>query len=118
MRKSLILAALLAVFFAPLLTGNPVEAAPGWNKADVKVTAVVVIEDNVWLTFAPSPFNVTCSIKDGSFLLDGSAAGVDKMTTLATQALVNSRNVRVSGTGKCSGGGTDGQPMVNGLVLK
>lgn len=103
-----------------LLLVGTVEAATTWSQVDVKITSVTVNEDAVYITFAPAPFSgVNCSrAREGAYVLGGNAAAIDKLTSIATQALVNSRNVRVATHSTCSAGGQDGYPVATGLTLK
>jgi hypothetical protein len=51
-------------------------------------------------------------------MLGGGVDNVNKMTSIATDALVYSRNVAVFWGGNCSGGGTTGYPILLGVWLK
>lgn len=105
----------------------PVKAARwsppvNWS-VPVKVASVQVSNINtpagtgVWITFASAPYvSHNCTIKDGNYKLGGSAANIKEMTLLATTALVNARNVKVY-WGGCDGGGTNGYPVLVGLIL-
>ena len=103
-----------------LILGNPANAA-NWS-GTVKVASIEVSQVNalgVWVSFKSPPYSShTCSIKSGQYMLGGSVANIDKMTTIATAALVNSRDVSVYWGGGCSGGGMNGYPVLTGITLK
>lgn len=109
--------------FLGLLTfqfGGVVEAA-NWS-GNVKVASIEVSSVNaagVWLSFTTAPYTShSCSNNNGQYMLGGGAANVDKMTSIATAALANSRNVSVFWGGGCSGGGSTGYPILLGVTLK
>ena len=114
--KRILLITLLSFTF---LFGGPAEAA-NWS-APVKITSIQVSNVNsagVWLTFAPAPYTShNCTAKSGEWRLGGGDANIKEMTSIATAALVNSRNVTVYWSG-CDGGGTNGYPILLGLTLK
>jgi hypothetical protein len=118
MRKPLRSTTLFIGIFTFLLGG--IAVAANWS-GNVKVASIEVSNVNapgVWLSFTPAPYhNLTCSNK-GQFMLGGGVDNVSKMTSIATEALENSRNVRVFWGGACSGGGTTGYPILIGLTLK
>jgi hypothetical protein len=115
MKKNMVFIGILAL----VLGGSTAEA--NWS-GDVRVTAIEVSHVNlegVWVRFTPSPFaGPTCSVDNGFYMLGGGQATVDKLTAIATSALVNSRAVSVFWDGACSGFGTSGYPVVRGLTLK
>jgi hypothetical protein len=103
------------------LFGGTAKAQAGWSKP-VKIASVEAsntVGPNVYLTFTSAPFpNHNCSNKHGSYRLGGGDANVNQMTLLATAALINSRNVAVYWSGGCDSGGTNGYPILVGLILK
>lgn len=114
--KRILLTTLLIITF---LFGSAVEAA-NWS-TPVKIASIEVSNVNtegVWLSFTSPPYSShTCSLKNGQYRLAGGDANINKMTAIATAALVNSRNVTVYWNG-CDGGGTNGYPILLGLTLK
>lgn len=120
MRKSALITRLLVAVMVLL----PVNAAVAANwSGNVKVTSIEVSNVNaagVWLSFSSDPYNGnhTCSAKSGQYMLGGGVDNVNKMTSVATDALVYSRNVAVFWGGNCSGGGTTGYPVLVGVWLK
>jgi hypothetical protein len=115
--KRILLTTLLIITF---LFGGPAQAA-NWS-GNVKIASIEVSNWNsagVWLSFTSAPYTShKCSIKSGQYMLGGGADNVEKMTSIATAALVNSRNVTVFWGDGCSGGGTSGYPILVGLTLK
>ena len=116
MRRSLISARLVPSFLTLLIASTLVVAAT-WS-ADVKIPNISVTGGQVYVTFTNPPFRHSCPVQNGSYLLGGTSEDVDKMTSLATQALVKSRNVAVLFEGTCSSGSANGYPIVTGLALK
>jgi len=116
MRKSLILTSVLIGVFV-LHFGGTAEAA-SWS-GNVRITSLEVSNVNaagVWLTFS-SALSHNCSAKNGQFRLGGGEANINQMTSIATAALINSRNVTVFWSG-CDQGGTNGYPVLIGVTLK
>jgi hypothetical protein len=99
---------------------TPVNAA-NWS-GSVKIESIRASQLDslgVWVKFGAPPYpNHTCSDTSGEYMLGGSVANVEKMSALATAALVNSRSVSVYWDGSCSGGGTAGYPVLRGLTIK
>lgn len=116
MSKSLISARPLTSFLTLLIASTLVVAAT-WS-ADVKIQNISVTGGQVYVAFTNPPFRHQCPVQNGSYVLGGTPADVDKMTSLATQALVKSRNVSVLFDNTCSAGGANGYPIVTGLALK
>lgn len=115
MRKSFISVSLSVCLFT-LLIVSTAEAA-GWS-GDVRVASISVVNGRVWLRFTSAPFNnLPCSDKSGQYALGGDSVKVDRITSLATKDLMNSRNVSVYWD-SCSGGGSTGYPVVTGIALK
>jgi hypothetical protein len=102
--------------------GVTVEAA-NWSPP-VKIESIEISNINtqgkgVWLSFATAPYvSHTCSAKNGQYRLGGTDDNIKEMTSIATAALVNSRNVTVYWKGDCDGGGMNGYPILMGLTLK
>jgi hypothetical protein len=106
---------LIGVLMFPLV--STVEAAL-WSR-DARITAITVEDGNVFLEFTVSPFTHRCSVTDGRYMLGGTSASVDKMTSLATQALMSSRSVQVYlSDGGCSSEKAPSFPVLTALKLK
>lgn len=120
MRKHLILTTLFICIFTFLPVGTT-KAAYNWSGI-VKIASIEVSNVNaagVWLSFTSAPYaSHTCSAKNGQYKLGGGVDNVNKMMSVATDALVQSRNVSIYWGGGCSGGGTSGYPIMIGLTLK
>ncbi len=118
MRKPLILTTMFICVLTFLFSG--IAEAAGWS-ANVKIASIEISNVNaagVWLSFTSEPFSHTCSSKGGQYMLGGGVDNVNRILPVATQALVSSRNVTVFWGGGCSGGGTQGYPILLGLTLK
>lgn len=108
-----------------VLTSGSAAEAGIWS-GDVRIASIEVAHPNaevgtegVWVGFTTDPFGShACSVKTGQYMLGGGEGNVEKMTELATAALVNSRIVSVFWGGGCSGGGTSGYPVLLGFTLK
>jgi len=115
MRKVSVLMSILV-----LSIGIQVEAA-NWS-GNVRIATIEVSYVNiqgVWLSFTTPPYpSHTCSAKNGQYILGGGTANVNLIAPIANVALVNSRPVSVYWGGACSGGGTNGYPILLGLTLK
>jgi hypothetical protein len=120
MRKHLILTTLFICIFTFLPVGTT-KAAYNWS-GNVRIASIEVSNVNaagVWLSFTSDPYSShTCSAKNGQYKLGGGVDNVNKMMSVATDALVQSRNVSIYWGGGCSGGGTNGYPIMIGLTLK
>ena len=116
MHKSLILTRALTSFLTLLIATTLVLAAT-WS-ADVKIRNISVTDGQIFVAFTSPPFRHNCQIQDGTYILGGTSDNVDKMTSLATQALVKSRNVSVLFDGSCSTDPMKGYPVLTGLALK
>jgi hypothetical protein len=99
-----------------LISGGAAEAA-SWSH-DVRVAAIEVSNVNaegVWVSFTPAPYpGTSCPNKNGQYWLRGGPTNVDKMTAIATSALVNSRTVTVYWDDTCF----SGYPVLKGITLK
>ena len=99
-----------------LISGGAAEAA-AWSH-DVKIAAIEVSNVNVlgvWVSFTTPPYaGTSCPNKNGQYVLGGGIANADKMTVIATSALVNSRTVTVFADGTC----LSGYPVLKGITLK
>jgi hypothetical protein len=95
--------------------------AANWS-VNVKIESIRASQTDslgVWVKFVTPPYpNQTCSDTSGEYMLGGSVANIQQMSSLATAALVNSRLVSAYWDGSCSGGGTTGYPVLRGLTLK
>src|SRR5689334_3892737 len=95
--------------------------AANWS-SNVKIESIRASQTDslgVWVKFGTPPYpNQTCSDTSGEYMLGGSVANIEKMSALATAALVNSRSVSVYWDGSCSGDGTTGFPVLRGLTIK
>jgi hypothetical protein len=115
MRKSMFqLAMLIGVLTAVL--GFTTDAHAAWSP-DVRITSVEVSNVHalgVWLTFNTPPHDPSCSVTT-SYILGGGLTNINRMAPLATEALLNSRTVRVYWGGDCS---DDGYPILLGIILK
>ena len=112
----------IAVVFVGMMLLVAISAkTENWSE-NVKIESIQASQVDslgVWVTFSRSPFpNNGCSETSGKYVLGGSVANIEKMTTIATAALVNSRYVSVYWSGGCSGGGTSGYPVLIGLTIK
>jgi outer membrane receptor for monomeric catechols len=101
------------------LLGLTAKAQKGLSKP-VKITSIEVSNENtagVWLTFTPAPLLThACPNKTTTqWMLGGGADNVDKMMSLATVAMVNSRTVTAWWGGDCD---YRGYPVLTGLTLK
>lgn len=111
LRKPLLLA---AVLFLALISAGAAEAA-GWS-GNVRIATIEVSNVNaegVWLSFTTPPFATSCPSKV-QYWLQGGPSNVDKMTAIATSALVNSRLVAVYWDGTCA----SGYSVLKGITLK
>jgi hypothetical protein len=99
-----------------LILGSSAEAA-NWS-GNVKIAAIEVSNVNalgVWVSFTTPPYPTNpCPTKNGQYVLGGGQANIDKMTAIATSALVNSRTVTVYWSGGCA----TSYPVLLGITLK
>jgi hypothetical protein len=108
---------MLLIGLLALISGGAAEAA-NWSH-DVRIAAIEVSNVNfegVWVSFTTPPYPGTtpCPTKNGQYVLDGGISNADKMTAIATSALVNSRTVTVYADGTC----LHGYPALKGITLK
>ena len=122
MTKSMLqLAMLIGVITAVLGFTNAAHA--GWSD-DVRITSMEVSSvfdpevSGVWLAFNEPPHQPSCSFTT-SYVLGGGTTNintnVNRMMALATEALLNSRTVRVYWGNECS---DDGYPILLGIILR
>jgi hypothetical protein len=110
----------VAVLILVLISGGTANAA-NWS-GSVKITSIQASNVNspgIWLTFSAPPYpSHTCSQKSGEYRLGGGNQEiVNHMASIATSALVNSRNVTVFWVG-CDAGGNNGYPILLGVTIK
>ena len=119
MRKPMRSSALF-IGICTLLVGATADAA-NWS-GNVKIAAIEVSNvstGGVWLSFTTPPYpSHPCAVQNGQYVLGGGIANVNKMTSVATEALENSRNIRVYWSGACSTGAGGGYPILLGITLK
>lgn len=105
-----------------LMVGNHAYAADGWSK-NVKIKSIEVSKVNVegvWLQFTRQPFSpYPCGSVANQYWLGGpldfsNQNNINQMTSLATTAFLNDRDVSVYWDGTCSGG----YAVLRGLTLK
>jgi len=113
MRRASIVRRLLTVLMALPMIGA-LQVTASWSP-ETKVRGIAVLEGGVLLSFTTQPFNHNCSVRDGTYLVGGTSDNVDKVTALATQALLKSRPVLVGADGVCS---QRGYPILTGLTMK
>ena len=116
MTKSMLqLAMLIGVITAVL--GFTTDAHADWSP-DVRITSIEVSNVDVlgvWLVFSTPPHNPSCPLTTGEYILGAGTTNIDRMFSLATEALLNSRTVRVYWGGDCS---ADGYPVLRGIMLR
>jgi hypothetical protein len=112
MTKIMVFIGILAIL--ALISAGVAEAAGGWS-GDVKIATIEVSKVNaegVWISFKTPPFANSCH--SSQYWLQGDPSTVDKMTMIATSALVNSRFVTVYWDGTC----ITGYSILRGITLK
>jgi hypothetical protein len=111
--------ATILIGISALLSIGSAQAANTWSP-DVKVASINVSNINapgIWLTFTTPPYGgVPCSTPNtkGDYWLGGGPENVNQMVSIATAALINSRNVSVYWRGECRAG----YPVLLGITLK
>jgi hypothetical protein len=113
MHKLSILKRLFTILMTLSIIGV-LEVSAAWS-TETKVRGIAVNEGQVLLNFTTQPFNHSCTVRDGTYIVGGTSENVDKVTALASQALLKSRSVLVASNGACSAGG---YPVLTGLTLK
>lgn len=105
-----------------LMADTPVYAAGSWSK-NVKIKSIEVSKVNVegvWLQFTKQPFSpYPCGSIANQYWLGGpldfaNENNINQMTSLATIAFINDRDVSVYWDGTCSGG----YAVLRGLTMK
>lgn len=106
----------IALIFAVLVFASPAHAA-GWS-ANVRIKSIEISNVSTagtWLAFTTPPFSgPTCKNSNGQFLVGGGADNVNKITSLAIQAMSGGRPVSIYWGGNCSAG----YPIVLGLTVR
>jgi hypothetical protein len=116
MTKSILQLAMLIGVITAVLGFTTDAHADGWSP-DVRITSIEVSNvhtSGVWLGFNTPPHDPGCSVTT-SYILGGGLTNINRMTSLATEALLNSRTVRVYWGGDCS---ADGYPVLLGIILR
>jgi hypothetical protein len=103
----------------PAPKNPPAVATPQNWSGNVNVASIEVSNASapgVWVSFTTAPYaSIPCAAnKNVQYWMGGGQPNVDKMTAIATSALVNSRTVTVLWSGNCS----SGYPVLIGLTLK
>jgi hypothetical protein len=117
MTKSMLQLAMLIGVITAVLGFTTDAHADGWSP-DVRITSIEVSNVHVlgvWLLFSTPPHTPSCPLTTSYYILGGGTTNIDRMFSLATEALLNSRTVSVYWGGDCS---ADGYPVLRGIMLK
>jgi hypothetical protein len=122
-----------AVTLALSLTAVGAHAIQGWAESSNRYVEMVSTENNletlngvgsVYLNFSSTPFTTSCSAGHSLWKIGGDAESVKSIQSAALAAKLARVRVRVvwnnsySSTWSCSGGGTNGYPMLRGLTVR
>jgi hypothetical protein len=115
-----------AVSFAIIAFSGTTMAAPQWSGTvsivDIEVSDIHGVGGEVYVRFSAVPLSTPCSIRNGQWVAGGDANNIKNIMTVATSAKLAGRPVKVlwneGASNQCGGPGTEGYPVVIGLMLQ